>query len=160
MLPFNTAVLARRGALVRSVKPRLPSPSESNTRPALDAKVHPGINVLTTRTIGSATKHYDRATNAHFRPDKPRDATGKSLIVLNPWLTLNQRVPGSSPGAPTKEKTLLSNSFAKWRPRTKRVSCDVFVWTDAARLLCGFSLFLYLHPIRYSTQIRWYRSIT
>jgi hypothetical protein len=33
---------------------------------------------------------------------KPKGATGKSLIVLNLWLTLNQRVPGSSPGAPTK----------------------------------------------------------
>src|SRR5215469_15440005 len=76
---------------------------ESNARPELDAKVHPGINVLTTRTIGSATKHYDRATNAHFQPDKSRGATGKLLIVLNPWLTLNQRVPGSSPGAPTSK---------------------------------------------------------
>jgi hypothetical protein len=53
--------------------------------------------------IGKAAKHYDRATNAHFRPDKPRGATGKSLIVLNPWLSLNQRVPGSSPGAPTNK---------------------------------------------------------
>jgi len=43
------------------------------------------------------------ATNAHFPLDKPRGATCKSLIVLNPWLTLNQRVPGSSPGAPTKQ---------------------------------------------------------
>src|SRR5215471_10568922 len=50
---------------------------------------------------------------------------------------LNQRVPGSSTGAPTKEKPFFSNSFAKWRLRTKRVSCDVSVWTDTARLLCG-----------------------
>jgi hypothetical protein len=28
-------------------------------------------------------------------------------------LTLNQRVPGSSPGAPTKGKSLVSNSFAR-----------------------------------------------
>jgi hypothetical protein len=55
-----------------------------------------------TRLTGSATKDYDRATDAHFRPDKPWGATGKSLIVLNPWMTLNHRVPGSSPGAPTK----------------------------------------------------------
>ena len=61
------------------------------------------------RTTGGATKYYDRATNAHFRPDKPRGATGKSLIVLNPWLTLNQRVPGSSPGAPTIAKALFFN---------------------------------------------------
>ena len=62
------------------------------------------------------------------------------IAQLVEQLTLNQRVPGSSPGAPTKEKTFLSNGFAKWRPRTKRVSCDVFCVTDAARLLCGFCL--------------------
>jgi hypothetical protein len=56
-----------------------------------------------TRLTGSATKDYDRATDAHSRPDKPSGATGKSLIVLNPWLTLNHRVPGSSPGAPTND---------------------------------------------------------
>ena len=56
--------------------------------------------------------NYHRATDAHFRPDKPRDATGKLLIVLNPWLTLNQRVPGSSPGAPTKGESLFSKTFA------------------------------------------------
>jgi len=44
-----------------------------------------------------------KATDAHFRPDKPWGAIGKSLIVLNLWLTLNQRVPGSSPGAPTTQ---------------------------------------------------------
>ena len=48
-------------------------------------------------------KDHRCATDAHYRPDKPRGATGKSLIVLNPWLSLNQRVPGSSPGAPTKQ---------------------------------------------------------
>jgi hypothetical protein len=32
------------------------------------------------------------------------------LINLNPWLTLNQRVPGSSPGAPTKQ----INSLARF----------------------------------------------
>jgi hypothetical protein len=57
------------------------------------------------RFLPGKLKHYDRATNAHFRPDKPRGATGKSLIVLSPWLTLNQRVPGSSPGAPTIAKS-------------------------------------------------------
>jgi hypothetical protein len=41
-------------------------------------------------------------------PDKSRGATGKSLIVLSPWLTLNQRVPGSSPGAPTKQINTLA----------------------------------------------------
>jgi hypothetical protein len=65
------------------------------------------INVPTTPITPSATKNYDRATDAHFQPDKPSSATGKSLIVLNPSLTLNQRVPGSSPGAPTKQDQAL-----------------------------------------------------
>jgi hypothetical protein len=30
------------------------------------------------------------------------------LIVLNPSLSLNQRVPGSSPGAPTKQINILA----------------------------------------------------
>jgi hypothetical protein len=38
------------------------------------------------------------ATNAQFRPDKPQAATGKSLIFLSRWLTLNQRVPRSAKG--------------------------------------------------------------
>jgi hypothetical protein len=33
-----------------------------------------------------------RATDAHLGPVKPSGATGKSLIVLNPGLTLNQLV--------------------------------------------------------------------
>jgi hypothetical protein len=53
------------------------------------------------------------ATNAHFRPDKPSGATSKSLIVLDPSLSLNQRVPGSSPGAPTKKKSLFPNIFTR-----------------------------------------------
>jgi len=48
-----------------------------------------------------ATKDYHRATDARLGPVKPSGTTGKSLIVLNPGLSLNQRVPGSSPGAPT-----------------------------------------------------------
>jgi hypothetical protein len=43
-------------------------------------------NIVSRNTSGE-TKGYHRATDAHFRPDKPRDATGKSLIVLNSWLT-------------------------------------------------------------------------
>jgi len=50
----------------------------------------------------NVTKDFDRATNPRLLPDKPWGATSKPLIVLNLQLTLNQRVPGSSPGAPTK----------------------------------------------------------
>jgi hypothetical protein len=49
-----------------------------------------------TRLRGSATTEYNRTTDARFQPDKPWGATGKSLIVLNPWLTLNQRLCLSS----------------------------------------------------------------
>jgi hypothetical protein len=60
---------------------------------------------------------YARATDAHFRPDKPRGATGRSLIVLNPQLTVNQPphdFAGSSPASPTnKVLTLLYISSAK-----------------------------------------------
>src|ERR1700733_15689587 len=52
-----------------------------------------------------ATKDYHRATDQHLGPVKPSGTTGKSLIVLNPRLSLNQRVPGSSPGAPTKQSS-------------------------------------------------------
>jgi hypothetical protein len=55
-------------------------------------------------------------TNAHFPPDKSRCATGKSLIDLNPWLSLNQRVPGSSPGAPTKADLSSSHSIERADP--------------------------------------------
>ncbi len=87
--------------------------------------------------------------------------TANCLIDLRRNWTLNQRVPGSSPGAPTKQEFLVSSSFASCRLRTNRVSCDVFV-VDVARADCcsAFPLFLYLHPIRYSAQIRRYRSIT
>jgi hypothetical protein len=62
------------------------------------------------------------------------------LILQQDHKTLNQRVPGSSPGAPTKQKFLVSNSFARCRLRPKRVSCDVFlVGRRTVRLLCGFS---------------------
>jgi hypothetical protein len=33
-------------------------------------------------------KDFDRATNAHLLPDKPWGATSKSLIVLDPSLSL------------------------------------------------------------------------
>jgi hypothetical protein len=53
------------------------------------AKFPPGINVPTAPIAGSITKDYDCATNAHFRPGKPRGATSKSLVVPNPSLSLN-----------------------------------------------------------------------
>lgn len=50
----------------------------------------------------SVVASYDRATNAYFRSDKSSGEISKSLIVLEPSLSLNQRVPDSSPGAPTR----------------------------------------------------------
>jgi hypothetical protein len=51
---------------------------------------------------GSAAKYDDRAMNAHFRSESSSRTTSKSLIFRNQSLSLNHRVPGSSPGAPTK----------------------------------------------------------
>jgi hypothetical protein len=48
------------------------------------------------------------------------------IAQLVEQLTLNQRVPGSSPGAPTKPKALFLNKLEERSPRTKRVSCDAF----------------------------------
>ena len=41
------------------------------------------MSILKNGPHGSLTNDYDRATNAHFPPDKPKAATGKSLILLN-----------------------------------------------------------------------------
>ena len=73
-------------------------------------------------------RHHDRATNAHLLSDKSRGATGKSLIVLDPSLSLNQRVPGSSPGAPTTPSPGAQAPFAliapEWRlSRIRRSLC-------------------------------------
>lgn len=66
-----------------------------------------------------ATKHFDRATNAHFRPDEPRGATGKSLIVLTPWLTLNQRPASFEQSYPHHCKSRLLNKLQKHLPTPK-----------------------------------------
>ena len=114
------------------------------------------------RTVGymRPSKTGNHETNDHLGPDKSMAVTSKSLIVPNPWLTLNQRVPGSSPGAPTKQKI----PFCQWlrgiRAGNKTSFVRRVVEYGAAGLLRDFSLFLFLHPIRYSSQTRWYRSIT
>jgi hypothetical protein len=77
--------------------------------------------------------------------------TPESLIALNLWLTLNQRVPGSSPGAPTIAKAFFFNRLREELPRTNWVSCDVFsIQGLAARLLCDISFVSVPSPIRYS----------
>ena len=102
-----------------------PAGNHRSWRSELDDKV-PSEQMFNHSDNSGATKGYHRATDAHLGPVKPSGTTGKSLIVLNPGLSLNQRVPGSSPGAPTTQKVFFSKSFAKRRPRTKRVSCDAF----------------------------------
>ena len=71
------------------------------------------------------------------------------LILLGNHAPLNQRVPGSSPGAPTKQVSLFANGFAGSRPRTKRVSCDVFCGRTshgriAVRPFLRFSIFSFV----------------
>jgi hypothetical protein len=48
------------------------------------------------------------------------------LIFRNQSLSLNHRVPGSSPGAPTKQKSFGFSQLGGGSPRTKRLSCDAF----------------------------------
>jgi hypothetical protein len=47
--------------------------------------------------------------------------------MLNTDRTLNQRVPGSSLGAPTKQKFLVSNSFARCRLRPNGSRATLFI---------------------------------
>ena len=55
----------------------------------------------------------------HFRTSSGR------IAQLVEQLTLNQRVPGSSPGAPNIAKGFFVNCLRGKLPRTARVSCDV-----------------------------------
>jgi hypothetical protein len=76
-------------------------------------------------------------------------------------LTLNQRVLGSSPSAPTIAKALFFNELREELPRTKWVLCDVFggrTWHGqiAVRLFLCFCI----SPHSTSAQTRRYRSIT
>src|ERR1700744_4635214 len=48
------------------------------------------------------------------------------IAQLVEQLTLNQRVPGSSPGAPTIGTPIFDSGFFMSGSRTKRVPCDVF----------------------------------
>ena len=75
---------------------------------------------------GCTTMHCDRATNTHFLPDKPWSATGKSLIVLNPSLSLNQRVLHSRLSAPSVKKLSYSIMLQTGSPKMKWVWCDAF----------------------------------
>ena len=62
-------------------------------------------------------------------------AKGSGRIAqLVEQLTLNQRVPGSSPGAPTKEKATFSSSFAGWRSRTSGSRATFFCRPPRGRI--------------------------
>jgi hypothetical protein len=74
------------------------------------------VSPLAQNYQGGANKRYKRGTvivrrTPIFGRSSPRGATDKSLIVLIPQLTLNQRVPGSSPGAPTKQSRCGTAAF-------------------------------------------------
>ena len=63
----------------------------------------------------------------------PRGAIAKSLIILNLQVTLNQRVPGSSPGAPTTQKPLFFNRLRERSQRNKTSLVRRFLWSYVAR---------------------------
>jgi hypothetical protein len=55
---------------------------------------------------------------------------------------------------PPSPKAFSFNKLPERLPRTKRVSCDVFVVARRTADCCAtFPLFLYLHPVRYCPQI-------
>jgi hypothetical protein len=76
------------------------------------------------------------------------------MIVLDPSLTLNQRVPGSSPGAATKERAFFFNKLSERSPRTKR-SRATFLWSDVPRPDCCTTSPLFLFaPSAHATILR------
>jgi hypothetical protein len=50
------------------------------------------FSIGTVWSNAARTKHYDRATNAHFRPDKSRGATGTAFLIIEreKWLSLSK----------------------------------------------------------------------
>jgi len=80
-----------------------------------------------------------RFKNEINEPKSAQFAANSLTGQATKW-TLNQRVPGSSPGAPTKGKSLFSKTFAQ-----NRFSCDA-LWSRPHGHYCATFLFLYLHP--------------
>lgn len=115
-------LFARKGALQDSnprrtapfLRPLLRSTVGSISLSRSELAIAASNKCSNARIAGRATKACDHATDAHFRPNKRLGATGKSLIVLDPWLTVNQRVPGSSPGAPNKAFKHLRRYAPEW----------------------------------------------
>jgi hypothetical protein len=71
--------------------------------------------------------------------------TAKQLFSLVKDETLNQRVPGSSPGAPTIQDPAMRVLFIS-TPRTKSALCEVLCVGGRGQLAVGFPLFPYRHP--------------
>ena len=67
------------------------------------------------------------------------DLSEWALIFQQNHRPLNQRVPGSSPGAPTKQKAFTFNKLRKRSPRTKGSRTTFFAaGLRMAKLLCDF----------------------
>jgi hypothetical protein len=103
-LAFETLYAEAQRLLLRIVRAQHDLSADRQSRRQRQVDVLAVVAVLGGIRLGPlrATKHFDCATNARYGSDKAGGATGKSLIFLSPQLSLNQRVPGSSPGAPTK----------------------------------------------------------
>lgn len=68
----------------------------------------------------------DSATNARLPLDKPAGATCKSLIILSPWLSLNQRASRSRISA-SKKKLSYSTGYRQGRRELKRSRATLLV---------------------------------
>ena len=84
----------------------------------------------------------------HFRTSSGR------IAQLVEQLTLNQRVPGSSPGAPTIGKLLFSKTFERETLRKSGSRAALLCRRIRPGYCSALPCFLYLHPIRYSAGIR------
>jgi len=99
----NASALARQSGwepiLIVALDPAVRHPIEAHRARRRTSCLSPGRGV------------FHRATNPHLLPDKPWGATSKSLIGLNPSLSLNQRVPGSSPGRPPSKLSIAAGAL-------------------------------------------------
>jgi hypothetical protein len=94
-----------------------------------DREMPPDFSEIMFRPLGERRfdEDHSRATNAVFDRISPKGATGKSLIILNPWLSLNLKVASSNLAPATNDTCDVGagdpegSPFAFWdTPRTDR----------------------------------------
>jgi hypothetical protein len=105
-------------------------PADERRKCALARATHPRLafqRLVEPRTLGRVTHSWTFRCKLLMSNDRILAQLGKFSWNINARrMSLNQRVQGSSPGAPTKQEPLFFKRLREWSPRTERVSCDVF----------------------------------